>query len=305
MNAAEPAAEAPPQPTPRDWAFLLALIVMWGSAFAAIRIAVGEVSPSLVVFGRLSLGAGLLTGYALVRGRRFPPLTDLRWLWFFALGLTGNAIPFSLISWAQTSAPSSVAGVFMALVPLLTIGLAHVFVPGEQATRRKIMGFALGFTGLMILLAPGAAAGFVDAPLGPQLALLAAASSYAVSGILAKRAPETSPSVIATAMLSCGALATAPLAAPDLAQMAQASPQTWVMIVALGAFPTAIASILYVQVVRRVGPSFLSLTNYFVPLWAVGMGALVFAEPLPATLLGALTVILIGLVIARPKTAKQ
>jgi drug/metabolite transporter (DMT)-like permease len=72
-------------------------------------------------------------------------------------------------------------------------------------------------------------------------------------------------------------------------------------VIYLGIFPTAIATLLLVRVIKSTGPSFLSLVNYQVPVWAVVFGIIILGEPLPTSFLGALALILLGLGISQKK----
>ena len=87
-----------PHPTAQDWLGLIALTVLWGSAYAFIKLAVVTMPPATIAFLRIAGAAIVLTGWTVLRGRRLPPLNDKSWLWFAAMGLTGNALPFFLIN---------------------------------------------------------------------------------------------------------------------------------------------------------------------------------------------------------------
>ena len=67
----------------------------------------------------------------------------------------------------------------------------------------------------------------------------------------------------------------------------------------LGVFPTALATVMLVFVVQSAGPSFMSLVNYQVPVWAVVLGLIVLGEELPSQFLGALVLILAGLALSQ------
>ena len=69
------------------------------------------------------------------------------------MGLVGNALPFSLISFGQTQVGSGVTGILMAVMPLATLVLAHFFVPGERMVARTAAGFGIGFAGQSAIFA--------------------------------------------------------------------------------------------------------------------------------------------------------
>jgi drug/metabolite transporter (DMT)-like permease len=72
--------------------------------------------------------------------------------------LVGNLLPFSLITWGQRSIDSGLAGILMAVMPLATLGLAHLFVPGERLTGHRVGVFCFGFVGVVVLIGPEALA---------------------------------------------------------------------------------------------------------------------------------------------------
>ena len=282
----------------RGWLGLAALAVMWGSAFAFTTSAVETVPPGGVAFGRLVLGAGILAIYALARGRRFPPLADYRWRWFLALGLFGNAAPFYLIAAGQQHVASAVAGILLGAMPLATIAIAHFAIPGDRLTLSKSLGFLTGFAGVVILMGPPALAG-LGTDLLAQLMILAGGVCYAINAILAQRAPRMAPSLSAAGMLIGAAVLAAPMGIWELSRI-EAAPDAWAIaaVAWLGVVPTAIAAIIYMEIARSIGASFIAQVNYLVPLVAAFVGV-VLGEALTLTTFLALAVILLGLAIAR------
>ena len=290
---------------PRDWAALLLLTVLWGSAFAFIKHSVGTLPPGALIFVRLSLAALVLTVWAHMRGRRLPPLTDRRWLWMAGLGLFGNALPFFLVSWAQQYIDSALAGILVATMPLVTVGLAHVFVPGERMTLRAVLGLAVGFVGVVLLLGPSALASLGGADTLAQLAVIGAATCYAINAIQARLMPDTSPSVAGAGMLIMATLFTLPLGVWDLMQVENVAPSAWLAAAWLALGPTAFASVILMHVARTAGPNFLAVANYLTPIAALVTG-LIIGELVGWTAVLALVVILAGVWLARGgKRAKR
>ena len=119
----------PARRTLNDWALLMALATMWGSAFLFIKLGVATVPPMTLVAARLVLGTAVLLTLMYMRGLRLPRL-GAAWLPFILLALVGNAIPFYLITWGQQIVPSALAGILMAAMPLATMVLAHFAVVG-------------------------------------------------------------------------------------------------------------------------------------------------------------------------------
>ena len=290
----------PEAPGLKGWGGLGVLALTWGSAFAFISVGVETLPPSLVAFGRLALAAILLTAWTLHRRRPLPSLRDRRWLWFAALGLFGNTLPFVLIAVGQREVPSGVAGILMGMTPLAIIAAAHFVLPGQRLTVWKAAGFLVGFAGILLLMGPSAVEGMASTSFLMQLLIFAATLAYATNAILYQAGPETSPSVVAAASLICAALLAAPLALHDLIFAPALDPSLASLgaVAALGVLPTALAAIVYMGIARKVGAAFIALVNYAVPVVAALVGA-ALGESLGPTAWAALAVILAGIFIAR------
>lgn len=292
---------SPDAPGVKGWGGLAALALLWGGAFAFITIAVETVPPSLVAFGRLAIGAVLLTAWALHRRRRLPPLRDTRrWAWFAALGLFGNTLPFTLIAIGQQETPSGVAGILMGMTPLAIIAAAHFVLPNERLTLAKGAGFLIGFSGIVLLMGPSAVEGLLSTSFIFQALIFAATLAYATNAILYQAGPETAPSAVAAGSLICAAIFAAPLAIWDLAAgpAIDASWASVLSVIALGLFPTALATIIYMGIARKVGAAFIALINYAVPVVAALIGV-ALGEALGLSAWAALAVILTGIFVAR------
>lgn len=292
---------SPERPGAYGWGGLGLLALTWGSAFAFIAVAVQDLTPSLVAFGRLAIGAILLTGFTLYRRRTLPPLSDPRWRWFAALGFFGNTLPFTLIAFGQQDVPSGVAGILMGMTPLAIIAAAHFVLPGERLGPAKLAGFLTGFSGIVVLMGPSALEGMLSASFIGQALIFAATLAYATNAILYQKGPETSPSVVAAGSLICAAVLALPLAAFDLATGRQAlAPglSALAAVIGLGVLPTALAAMVYMAIARKVGAAFIALVNYAVPVVAALIG-FALGEAMGARAWIALAVILAGIFIAR------
>lgn len=292
---------------PMDWAMFAALVALGGSSFALIRTAVETMPPGVIAVGRLWIGAAVL--YAVMRqaGRQFPPLfvrtksgVHLRrsWVWMIVVGVAGHVAPFFLFPWAQQHIESSLAGIYMAFMPIWTIILAYVFA-GEAMTFRKALGFALGFVGVVVLMGPEVLTGVVDADLWAQAGLLLATLFYAVSAVLARRAPPIRPRVFSAGMMLAAAVSATPgLLFFDM-NMREWSVAGMASVATLGLFCTGFVGFLVIIMIRRVGAGFMALANYVIPVWAVLMGVALFGESIGPSALAALAIILAGVAISQ------
>ena len=280
------------------WGLLVLLAVIWGSSFMGVTRALEGFAPLHLAAIRITVAALILTGYAMATGREWPGRSQGPRIWFHIAGFAifSHVLPFSLLSWGQQYVASGFAGVTMAVVPLLVLPLAHVFVPSEQLSRRKAIGFALGFAGTLILIGPGAlmrAGGSLEDI--ARLACVAASLCYAVGSVTTRTAPPAGMVAYSAAALLIAAALIAPM---SVAVSGLPDPQGLAPVLAVGylaVFPTAIATLIMVTIIRRAGSSFLSLVNYQVPLWAVVFGATLLGEDLPPSIFAALALILGGL----------
>ncbi|WP_375548257.1 DMT family transporter [Oceanicaulis alexandrii] len=289
-------------PGVKGWGALGLLALLWGGAFAFIAVAVDTLPPSIIVLSRLTLAAVVLTAWVFYRRRRFPPLRDVRWLWFLGLGLAGNALPFLLIAIGQKTVPSGIAGILMGMMPLTVIAAAHFLLPNERLTARKGLGFVIGFSGIVILMGPAALKGMLEVDFLAQLLIFIATLCYAANAVMYQAAPETPPSVIAAGSMICAAVLSLPVAIYDLVAGPPISPSlpSILAVIALGLLPTALATIVYMTIARKVGAAFIALINYMVPVVAAIIG-LLRGEEMTLTTLIALCVILLGVYVARRK----
>lgn len=291
-----------PAPRPLDWIMVATLGLVWGSTFLVIEIALEGITPFWLAAARITFAALLLGGiWGWRGGGLFAQKPDAKALWQLGIvSALSTAVPFMLLSWGQQYVTSGFAGVSMAAVALIVLPIAHVLVPGEHMTRRKSLGFLIGFIGVTILIGEQAFVSTgLDLELWGRLACLSAAACYASSSVMMRLLPKidtiglTAVSLIIGAVLVVTAawVVEGPPPIPDT--------KTMIILAILGLIPTAGASLLRVSVIRSAGPTFMSLTNYQVPVWSIFMGALILGEPLPPSLLSALGLILIGLALSQ------
>ncbi|MCG6941694.1 MAG: DMT family transporter [Thiohalocapsa sp.] len=293
-----------------DWASLLALTAMWGSSFLFTKLAVTALPVEWVVTARLAIGATVLVPLAALLGRSVPRGPRL-WLFFGLIAVVGNLLPFSLITWGQRAIDSGLAGILMAVMPLATLGLAHLFVPGERLTGNRVAGFLTGFLGVVVLIGPQAllAAGGDRGPLLPMLAVLAGALCYGTSAIIARLRPPSDALTTAAATIGLAALLSVPLGLDTWPQvrdgLAVMTPAVAGALLFLGLFSTATAMVVYFRLIRRAGPSFTAQLNYLIPLWAVAVGVLFLGEQPTLGHLFGLLLILAGILWSRrpPRSA--
>ena len=284
------------------------LVVLWGSAFAFAKLAVETVAPEWTMAGRLITAAALLLPLTLAM-RRSLALGSEAWGWLVALALVGNIAPFFVISWGQQHISSALAGILIGFTPLATLAIARFFVPEDRITPMRIAGFAIGFAGLVVVIGPAALADLTaggDRLLG-QFAVLAGAFFFACNNVMARRAPDMPLVAKSSGVMLAGALigtAMASAATPPAA-LAEASTMSLFGVAGLGVFSTGLAALVFFRLVDKAGPTFVSLSNYLVPVFAAVAGYLVFGEELKVRVLAGLALILAGIAISEWRRAKD
>ena len=275
----------------------MCLVMLWGTSFMFTSISVESVDPLSVVFARVLIAALILTSVIYLKGDRLP-FKGTDWLAFIAMGFVGNLLPFFLISWGQLSVNSGIAGMIMAIMPLMTMLLAHYLIEGETLNRYKIIGFIFGISGVTILLGPVFEGGG-RALLG-GIAILIAATSYAVNTILVRRLPKFSPMVGAAGVMVAASFIMLPVwLFQNTLNFDQLSLRSINSVIWLGIGPTAIATMILFAVIERAGPTFLSTINYMIPVVAFFAGAYILSEPVEWSSIFALIIILTGIALTR------
>jgi len=282
-------------------AFLM--VIVWGSAFTLVSIGVKYISPLWLVTYRLIIGAILIIIYVKFKGLNLPSIKDKRWIWYFAMGLIGMVIPFFLLSTGQVIIDSGLTAIMVGTMPLMTVILAHFFT-NEKLSITKIVGFIFGFIGIVILFLPSDFSIELTENWSSQLIIIIAAFCYAVTTIIAKRAPDTPATVGACMMLICAA--TACLFVALLTGLPSSIPPLLGILTAfgLGVGSTAFASILLLYIIDQTGPSTIAKINYFVPLASVIFGVIILDEILSMRIFIAFVIILIGMFISQIKKSK-
>ena len=289
---------APRAATPADWLRLFGLTACWGTAFLMNELALEAYPPVWIVASRIVFGTLVLATYLRLAGVQLPR-TPKDWIPMAVTAVFGVIVPFFLTVWAQTHLSSAITAVLMAVMPLMVMSLAHIFVPGERLSAAKIAGFGTGFLGVVLVMgpeSPGSDGGF---SLIASLAVLTAALSYSGTSVYARLHSNQAPAAMATGMLIIAAAIAVPAALIEGQDLAlRIDPVALAAIALLGLFATGIASVLYFQVLSGPGPSFLSIVNYLVPGWGVVLGVLVLGERMSASAFVGLGVILAGIAVS-------
>ena len=274
-------------------------LLLWSSAFVAIRHLGGSFSPGALSLGRLLVGSValgvvlLMRGWSAPRPRDWPPLVAIGVLWFGLYNVALNA--------GERRVDAGTAAMLIQLSPVLVAVLAAIFLK-ERATPALGVGLLVAFAGVALIATATSGHGDRD-PVGVLLCLVSAAA-YAVSLILQK--PLVSRiSAVEVTWIACtvGAVACLPFAGSLARDTAAASASDIAWVVYLGAFPTAIAFSTYAFALTHMSAGNLSVTTYLVPPITVLLSFVFLAEAPPAMAYvgGALCLVGVGLARRRPR----
>ena len=274
----------------RDWSLLALLSVLWGGSFFFNGVALRELPPLTVVFLRVALAAILLLPLLWVYRIRFPAGLS-GWRPFFALAFLNNVLPFSLIVIGQTYVSSGLASILNATTPLFTV-LVMAAAGDEKLIARRAAGVVTGLVGVAILRGEGL--GFGSGQGFGILLCLAAAFSYGLSALYARRKLSDSPP-LATAtfqMLASSLMMTLIAAAFERPwHLPMPGAATWLAMLGLAALSTALAYIVFFQVLRRSGSTNVMLVTLLIPVAAILLGYLVLGETIALReIIGALVI---------------
>jgi len=183
-------------------------------------------------------------------------------------------------------------------MPLVTLLLAHFFLPDDKLNVYKILGFILGISGVLFILAPSINNGS-NSTFGILL-VLAAACSYSVNTIVAARLTSYDPIVSSTCVLILASLFSFLIWPESLSIAFNEIPLISLSsIILLGVLPTGIAAYIYFIIINSAGATFLANINYLIPVVAFFLGAILLGEEILIQNIIALIFIISGIFISR------
>lgn len=283
-------------PRPIDYALLTGIGLSWGSQFVFNRLAIDSMPPLMVATGRVVIGCGALTVFLWI----FPKYCRTAsgqaakqpWAMYAIIGITEAILPCFLVPWGQQHVNASVAAILMATIPIFTLLLAPIFAKGESFSFVTALGVILGFCGVLVLFVPHPETRVSGNRVG-ELAILAAALSFATSLILMKRLPSVPP-ILAIRNIFLTAALPLVIATVFWHQPWRLSITTKSVfaLVALGIICGAVAYVMYISLLIRTGPTFTSLCNYLVTLVGVLIGVIFLGNAVRIHDIGAMALIL-------------
>ena len=261
---------------PRDIQALFLLAALWGGSFLFIRVAVVSLGPLATVDLRVLLASLILIGYAVVTRQRIE--YRRKWRQFLVLGLINSVIPFLLIATAELTLTASLGAILNATTPLFTMLVAASWGK-DSITPKKIGSLLLGLLGVAIVVGWNPIALNLTVGLS-AVAILLASLSYGTGTVYAKyNFDGISPLSLAVGQQMTAGLLLAPVAVFNLPQ-AWPSLEVLLCLLGLAIFSTAVAYLLYFNLIASAGATNTSSVTLLVPVFGITWGAIFLGEPL-------------------------
>lgn len=262
------------------WFYFILLVIMFGSAFLLIEISLKSFSPSIIAFTRVFLAAIILLFYSLLKKYSFDFIRN-NFILLFVLGLSGTSIPFFLISWAQQTINSSETGVLIGFMPIFTVLGSHFYFKYEKLNIKTFFGFMLGFLGLFILLLNNDSGISMHDNFLAKFAVILGAFFYALNALLVKKIAgvHVIPLSASVMLFSSFQLFVLLFLNNDFYKINfNFYLDSIISLLVMSVFSTALATVIYYKIIHDYGPSFLSLVNYPIPIFAFFMGVVFLKE---------------------------
>ncbi|MGW2964460.1 DMT family transporter [Streptomyces sp. NPDC001220] len=243
----------------RSFLALAGVVVLWASAFPAIRVGVDGLGVAGLSFLRLAIAAVALTAVAPFLGVRLPHRRDLPLI--VLAGATGMTAYQALLNWGEVHVSAGTASMLIAIAPVFSLLLGRAFL-AEALTRRVIIGSGVAIAGCAVVALGGGSTGFSPS----ALVVLAAAAVQGVYHFVSKPLLRRYSGVeVATYAMVAGAVFALPLLPATLRAVASAPPGALVSVVYLGVLPSAVGFVIWGYAVARLPLSVSTAALYLVP----------------------------------------
>jgi len=261
--------------TARGWALFIALSVLWGIPYLFIKIAVESLSPAMVVWVRVALGAAILLPIVFAR-RDIRRLNLTDWSWILIFAVVEIALPFGALSYAEIRLSSSTTAILIAAVPIVAAVIGWRIGIDDRITKSRALGLAIGVIGVATLVG-------IDIRGDDWISVAALGITivgYSLGPIIVATKLSRAPALtVITMALFINVLIYAPLAWVTR-PTAPIPAEAWWSVVILGVFCTALAFITFFALIAEAGPSRTTVITFIAPAFALILGVAVLSEPI-------------------------
>jgi len=282
--------------TVRGWALFITLSVLWGIPYLFIKIAVEDLSPAMIVWIRVALGAALLLPIVLVR-RDIRRLTVVDWSWILVFAVVEIALPFGALTYAEIRLSSSTTAILIAAVPIVAAIIGWRIGIDDRVTPGRALGLAIGIVGVATLVG-------LDIRGDDWLSVAALGITvigYSLGPIIVATKLSRAPALtVITMALLINALIYAPFAYVTRPTGA-VSAEAWWSVVILGVLCTAAAFVVFFALIAEAGPSRTTVITFIAPAVALGLGVVVLSEQLTWGIVLGFPLVILGSYLATRK----
>lgn len=269
-----PASQPTAQADRRSLLAAAVTVVLWASAFVAIRSAGQDFSPGALALGRLLPASAVLGVISLSQRAGWPPRAA--WPGIVATGALWFGVYMVALNWGEQHVDAGTAAMVVNVGPIL-IALLSGWLLREGLRRSLLLGITVSFAGV-ILVGIATSTGRSPSLLGLMLCLLAAVS-YAVAVVIQKPALRHASAIqVTTFGCAVGTIACLPFTGQLLSQLATAPVTATLSVVYLGVFPTAVAFTTWAYALSRTSAARMGATTYLVPALTVLLGWAILGE---------------------------
>ncbi len=289
------------------WIPFLVLSFVWGTSYLWIKVGLESLPPLTLIAGRLLLGAAFVAAVVVV-AREPLPRQPRQYGHLLVMSVINIVVPFLLITIGEQTIDSALASILNATVPLFVIVIAPLVLPDEGITVARIAGLAVGFAGVVVLVAPGLAAG-LGRSLPAEVMLIASSLSYACGNVYARRNVRgLAPMIPALFQVGFAAAITVPLALVVDRPWAEVhpAPVAFLAVAWLGVLGSGLAYLCYFTILRHWGSMRTSMTSYLLPVVGIAAGALALGESVTANRVGGTALVAAGIaIVSSPRALRR
>jgi drug/metabolite transporter (DMT)-like permease len=287
----------------RIWVALALVYVVWGSTYLGIDLAVRTIPPFPMAAARFLVAGALLYVWATRRGDRGDRPTARHWLSAFLIAVPMLAIGNAAVGWAEQTIDTGTASLIIASVPLWMALLDRVFY-ARRLARTILLGLAVGFGGVALLVAPGGS----GSAGGRAIVLVFSSLAWAVGSLYSRHAPLPRRPLVGAAMQMLAGGMTLTVVSAVSGELGTVHPasislESWLGLAYLVGAGSLLGFTAYMWLLRAAPTSLVGTYAYVNPVVAVLLGTVVLGEPLTWRTLvgGAIIVASVALIIRAPK----
>ncbi len=288
----------------RKYLFLLITGFIFGSQFLFTRYALAAYSPLDIGMIRIIIGMLAVSFLALFFTEHNPNI-HIKWYHYALIGFLEGTLPCVLVPWGQQYMQTSVTSILISIMPIFSMVLGPLFISSEKYNAIDIGSILIGFIGVSIIINPSSSHNWEQGIL-PELAILLASASWALSLVLIKKLPKAEPVKLTRNILIAASIEIIPiwlwLGQPTHFHIVFVP---FLYALMLGIFTSGIVYIFYVLLIRLSGVNFAAFSNYLVPIVGIILGIIFLNEKLTFNEIIGCIIVAIALLIQTGRDIRQ